>query len=160
MQAKQKATLKILFFCAGFINMQVDAADQHAGNWLIKQVDHTTCVAQSSLQQGVILETKKLTLPVKEMNEIQFYQVTLNGKVALTANKPNLVDTSCKCIRLRNMDSLNADEINIRIDARTTNNTDMTIKWLLKDIPQAMTTLQADNCHKSQKNLASLSVRQ
>jgi hypothetical protein len=58
------------------------------------------------------------------------------------------------------MDTLKADEVNIRIDARTTKNTDITIKLQLKDIPQAMTALQADNCQKLQKNLASFSVRQ
>ena len=140
--------------------MQAHAVDQHARNWLIKKVDTNTCVAQSSIQQGVLLETKKLTIPVKEMNDIQVYQVTLNDKVVLPVNKPNLVDTSCHCIRLRNMDTLKADEVNIRIDAKTTKNTDITIKLQLKDIPQAMTALQADSCQKSQKNLASLSVRQ
>ena len=140
--------------------MQAHAIEQHARNWFIKKVEANTCVAQSSLQQGVLLETKKLTIPVKEMNEIQVYQVTLNDKVVLPPNKPNLVDTSCHCIRLRDMDMLKADDVNIRIDAKTTKNTDVTIKLQLKDIPQAMTALQADNCHKSQKNLASLSVRQ
>ena len=140
--------------------MQAHAVDQQARNWLIKKMDANTCVAQSSIQQGVLLETQKLTIPVKEMNDIQVYQVTLNDKVVLPANKPNLVDTSCHCIRLRNMDTLKADEVNIRIDARTTKNTDITIKLQLKDIPQAMTALQADNCQKLQKNLASLSVRQ
>ena len=160
MRIKQKTAFQFLIFFFGFINMQAHAVDQHARNWLIKKVDTNTCVAQSSIQQGVLLETKKLTIPVKEMNDIQVYQVTLNDKVVLPVNKPNLVDTSCHCIRLRNMDTLKADEVNIRIDAKTTKNTDITIKLQLKDIPQAMTALQADSCQKSQKNLASLSVRQ
>jgi hypothetical protein len=160
MQSIQKYTYKLLILCFGFINISAHAVDQHGKNWSIKKVDNNTCVAQSSLHQGVLLETKKLTIPVKEMNEIQVYQVTLNDQVVLPANKPNLVDTSCNCIRLRDMDKLKADEVNIRIDAKTTKNTDVTIKLQLKDIAQAMTALQSDNCHKSQKNLASLSVRQ
>jgi hypothetical protein len=140
--------------------MSAHAIDTSAKIWLIKKADNSTCVAQFSLRQGVLLELKKLTIPVKEMNEIQVYQVTLNDQVVLPANKPSLVDTSCNCIRLREMDKLKVDEVNIRIDAKTTKNTDVKIKLQLKDIPQAMTALQADNCHKSQKNLASLSVRQ
>jgi hypothetical protein len=147
-----------LLFC--FISTQTYALDQHAGNWLIKKEANNTCVAQSQLQHGVVLETKKLTIPVKEMNQFQVYQVTLNDKVVLPTNKPNLVDTSCNCIRLRNMDALKADEVNIQIDAKSTKNTDITIKLQLKDIQQTMAALQANKCDKSPKNLVSLSMRQ
>jgi hypothetical protein len=106
------------------------------------------------------LENSKLTIPVKDMSELQAYKVTINDKVVMPNYKPNLVDTSCNCIRVRDMDILKADEVNVRIDGVTNKDIDVSIRMQLKGIPQAMGELQAENCRKPQKNLAWLSVRQ
>lgn len=128
--------------------------------WVIKKDDVNVCVAQSLNHPGMLLETKKLTIPLKEMSGLRAYKVTINDQVALPLNKPNLVDTSCNCIRVRNMDILKADELNVRIDGVTNKDLDVSITMQIKGIPQALQGLQADNCRKTEKNLAGLSVRQ
>jgi hypothetical protein len=142
------------------VAQQVFATDLNTNRWLVKKYDASVCVAQSTSYRGMLLESKKLTIPLKDMNELQAYKVTINDKVVLPINKPNLVDASCNCIRVRDMDILKADEVNVRIDGVTNKDIDVSIKMQIKGIPQAMEELQADNCRRPQKNLALLSVRQ
>ena len=142
------------------VAQQVFATDLNTNRWIVKKYDASACVAQSPSYRGMLLESKKLTIPLKDMNELQAYKVTINDKVVLPINKPNLVDASCNCIRVRDMDILKADEVNVRIDGVTNKDIDVSIKMQIKGIPQAMEELQADNCRRPQKNLALLSVRQ
>ena len=143
-----------------FFVEQLGASELHKSQWVISKHEGQVCVAQSPVYRGVLLESKKLTIPVKDMGELQAYKVTINDKVALPMNKPNLVDMSCHCIRIRDMETLKADEISIRIDGVTNKDIDMSIKMQFKGIQQAMSELQADGCRKSQKNLATYSMRQ
>ena len=142
------------------VGQQVNANDHRQTKWIIKKYESNVCVAQNSLYGGMLLENKKLTIPLKDMRELEAYKVTINDKVVIPVTKPNLVDTACSCIRVRDMDVLKSDDISIRIDGVTSKDIDVSIKMQIKGIPQAMEELQADNCRKPQKNLASLSMRQ
>ncbi len=139
---------------------QLGASELHKRQWVITKHEGQVCAAQNPVYRGVLLESKKLTIPVKHMGELQAYKVTINDKVAIPMNKPNLVDMSCHCIRIRDMELLKADEINVRIDGVTNKDIDVSIKMQIKGIQQAMSELQADGCRKSQKNLAAYSMRQ
>ena len=99
---------------------------------------------------------------MKEMSDLQAYKVTINDKVVTPVNKPNLVDTSCNCIRIRDMDILKSEEVTVQIDGVTNKGADFSVKMVIKGIPHAMEELQTDQCRRPQKNLAALtlSVRQ
>ncbi len=139
---------------------QLGASELHKSPWVITKHEAQVCVAQSPVYRGMLLESKKLTIPLKDMGELQAYKVTINDKVVLPMNKPNLVDMSCHCIRIRDMEILKTDEVNVRIDGLTNKDIDVSIKMQIKGIQQAMNELQADGCRKPQKNLASYSMRQ
>ena len=139
---------------------QAMTADLSPDRWTIKKYEANLCVAQSQHHRGMLLENKKLTIPLKDMGELQAYKVTINDKVVLPTNKPNLVDTSCNCIRIRDMDVLKHEEVNVRIDGVTNKDIDVSIKMQIKGLPRAMEELQADNCRKPSKNLALLFVQQ
>ena len=160
MLTKPKNYLIIAVLAYLAAGQQANATDQQQTKWIVKKYDENLCVAQNPHYRGMLLESKKLTIPLKDMGELQGYKVTINDKVVLPTNKPNLVDTSCNCIRVRDMDILKNDVVNVRIDGVTNKDIDVSIKMQIKGIPQAMEELQADNCRKPQKNLAALSVRQ
>ena len=160
MATKPKNYLIIALLAYLAAGQQANANDLQQAKWIVKKIESNLCVAQNPDHRGMLLESKKLTIPLKDMSELQAYKVTINDKVVLPTNKPNLVDTSCNCIRVRDMDILKNDAVNVRIDGVTNKNIDVSIKMQIKGIPQAMEELQADNCRKTQKNLAALSVRQ
>jgi hypothetical protein len=160
MPTKPKNYLIIALLAYLATGQQANANDLQQAKWIVKKIESNLCVAQNPDHRGMLLESKKLTIPLKDMSELQAYKVTINDKVVLPTNKPNLVDTSCNCIRVRDMDILKNDVVSVRIDGVTNKNIDVSIKMQIKGIPQAMEELQADNCRKTHKNLAALSVRQ
>ena len=150
----------VLCLASMLASQEIFASELNKNKWVITKHEANACAAQSPAYRGMLLDNKKLIIPLKDMSELQAYKVTINDKVVLPMNKPNLVDQSCHCIRIRDMDILKADEVNVRIDGVTNKDIDVSIKMQLKGIQQAMNELQADSCRKPQKNLAAYSMRQ
>ena len=134
------------------------AADRTTAPWIVKTLEAHTCVAQNAQHRGMLLENKKLTIPLKEMSDLEAYKITINDKVVTPVNKPNLVDTSCNCIRIRDMDILKNEEVTVQIDGVTNRGPDISVKMVIKGIPYAMQELQTDACRRPQKNLSALSL--
>ena len=160
MKLKTNAYQIALCVASMLVMQQVLASDLNKNQWVITKQEANVCAAQSPIYRGMLLDNKKLIIPLKDMSELQAYKVTINDKVVLPMNKPNLVDMSCHCIRIRDMDILKADEVNLRIDGVTNKDIDVSIKMQVKGIPQAMNELQADSCRKPQKSLTAYSMRQ
>ena len=159
----QTQAIALTLFTASILMAQAaQAIEKRTEPWLIKTYEAHSCVAQSVQYRGMLLENKKLTIPLKNMSELQAYKVTINDRVVTPVSKPNLVDTSCNCIRIRDMDILKSDEVTVRIDGVTDKDIDISVKMVIKGIPHAMEELQADHCRRPQKSLAAipLSMRQ
>ena len=95
---------------------------QTVGEWKIFKSDETnynSCIARHSKHAGITLNDSKLVISIPESKDLKSYQISVNDQSVIPASRANLVDTTCNCVRVRNINSLNVDTAAVRIQGQT-----------------------------------------
>jgi predicted transport protein len=138
-----------LFFLLSLICVAANAEGTLLTSWKFHKDQDNKCVARNVANPAFELMAQKLTITTKETVDLKTFQVSVNDQVVIPMNRVSLTDSSCKCIRIRNMNALASDDLNIRIQGQTTSDKAVDITLNAKDIASALQALKSDVCKKS-----------
>ena len=138
-----------LFFLLSLVYSAANAEGTLLTSWKFQKDQDNKCVARNVANPAFELMAQKLTISTKETSDLKTFQVSVNDQVVIPMNRVSLTDASCKCIRIRNMNALVSDDLNIRIQGQTTSDKAVDITLNAKDIASALQALKSDVCKKS-----------
>ena len=124
---------------------------QTVGEWKIFKSDETnynSCIARHSKHAGITLNDSKLVISIPESKDLKSYQISVNDQSVIPASRANLVDTTCNCVRVRNINSLNVDTAAVRIQGQTNKDKSVDAHVTLKDIPEVLRTFKTPACSR------------
>ena len=127
------------------------AALQTIGEWKIYKSDETnynSCVAKHTTHHNIMLSEQKLVLGLKETKDLKTYQISVNGQNVVPSSRANLVDTSCNCVRIRNISPLNVNDAVIRIQGQDAKDKPVDASVTLKDIPAVLQAFKTPACSR------------
>ena len=119
--------------------------------WKIYKSDETTynsCVARNNSHPGITLHDSKLVIRLKETKDLKTYQVSVNEQSLAPMSHTNLVDTTCNCLRIRNLNSLNTQLAVIHIQGEDTKNKPVQASITLKNIPAVLQAFKEPVCSR------------
>jgi hypothetical protein len=122
---------------------------QAVGEWKIFKSDETnynSCIARHSVHSGITLSDSKLVIALPETKDLKSYQISVNDQNVVPTSRANLVDTSCNCVRVRNVNSLNADTAAVRIQGQDSKDKPVDASVTLKDIPGVLKAFKTPAC--------------
>ena len=126
-----------------------EAQGNQPTSWKFQKDQDNKCVAQNLANPGLELMSQKLTITTKETSDLKSYVVSVNEQMVVPMSRVNLTDTACKCIRIRNMGALAANDLKIRIQGQTTSDKPVELALNVKDMAAALEALKSDTCKKS-----------
>jgi len=126
-----------------------EAQGNQPTSWKFQKDQDNKCVAQNLANPGLELMSQKLTITTKETSDLKSYVVSVNEQTVVPMSRVNLTDTACKCIRIRNMGALAANDLKIRIQGQTTSDKPVELALNVKDMAAALEALKSDTCKKS-----------
>ena len=142
--------LAIQLICLlGLVSTFVSAQGNQPTSWKFQKDQDNKCVAQNLANPGLELMAQKLTITTKETSDLKSYVVSVNEQTVVPMSRVNLTDTACKCIRIRNMGALAANDLKIRIQGQTTSDKPVELALNVKDMAAALEALKSDTCKKS-----------
>jgi hypothetical protein len=124
---------------------------QTVGEWKIFKSDETnynSCIARHSKYRGITLSDSKLVISVPESKDLKSYQIFVNDQSVVPTSRANLVDTTCNCVRVRNINSLNVDTAAVRLQGQTSKDKSVDTSVTLKDIPEVLKTFKTPACSR------------
>ena len=124
---------------------------QTVGEWKIHKSDETnynSCIAKHATHHNVTLSEQKLVVGLKETKDLKTYQISVNDQNVVPSSRANLVDTSCNCVRIRNISRLNVDDAVIRIQGQDTQDKPVNASVTLKDIPAVLQAFKTPACSR------------
>ena len=133
----------------GLVSTFASAQGSQPTSWKFQKDQDNKCVAQNLANPGLELMAQKLTIATKETSDLKSYVVSVNEQTVVPMSRVNLTDTACKCIRIRNMSALAANDLNIRIQGQTTSDKPVELTLNVKDMAAALEALKSDSCKKS-----------
>jgi len=144
----------LIVTCASIGAVTSDASNkamplQVVGEWKIYKSDETnynSCTARNSSFVGVTLSEQKLVVSLQETKDLKTYQISVNNQSVVPESRANLVDTSCNCVRVRNISSLNADDAVVRIQGQNNNGKPVDKSMTLKNIPAVLLAFKSPTC--------------
>ncbi len=122
---------------------------QVVGEWKIYKSDETnynSCTARNSNFMGVTLNEQKLVVSLQETKDLKSYQISVNNQSVVPESRANLVDTTCNCLRVRNIKSLNVDDAVIRIQGQNNQDKPVDKSMTLKNIPAVLLAFKSPAC--------------
>ncbi len=122
---------------------------QDSQSWKFQKDQDNKCVARNVANPSLELMAQKLTITTKETSDLKTFQVSINEQVVMPMSRVNLTDTACKCVRIRNMNAMASDDLNIRIQGQTTGDKAVDTTLNIKDVAAALQVLKSDSCKKS-----------
>ena len=126
--------LAIQLICLlGLVSTFVSAQGNQPTSWKFQKDQDNKCVAQNLANPGLELMAQKLTITTKETSDLKSYVVSVNDQTVVPMSRVNLTDTACKCIRIRNMGALAANDLKIRIQGQTTSDKPVELALNVKD---------------------------
>jgi hypothetical protein len=124
---------------------------QMVGEWKIYKSDETnynSCIANHSKFSGITLSETKLVISLAETKDLKSYQILVNDQTIVPTSRANLVDTSCNCVRVRNINSLNVETAIVRVQGQDSKDKPLDASVSLKDIPEVMKTFKTAACSR------------
>ncbi len=124
---------------------------QSVGEWKIFKSDETnynSCIARHSIHSGITLSESKLVIALPETKDLKSYQISVNDQNVVPTSRANLVDTTCNCVRVRNINSLNVDTAAVRIQGQDSKDKPVVASVTLKDIPEVVKTFKTAACSR------------
>ena len=124
---------------------------QTVGEWKIFKSDETnynSCIARHSKYAGITLSDSKLVISIPESKDLKSYEIFVNDQIVVPTSRANLVDTSCNCVRVRNITSLNVDTATVRLQGQTSKDKSVAASVTLKDIPEVLKTFKTPVCSR------------
>ena len=122
---------------------------QDSQSWKFQKDQDNKCVARNVANPSLELMAQKLTITTKETSDLKTFQVSINEQVVIPMSRVSLTDTACKCVRIRNMNAMASDDLNIRIQGQTTGDKAVDTTLNIKDVAAALQVLKSDSCKKS-----------
>ena len=122
---------------------------QVVGEWKIYKSDETnynSCTARNSSFTGVTLSEQKLVIGLQETKDLKTYQISINNQGVVPESRANLVDTSCHCVRVRNISSLNVEDAVVRIQGQNNKDKPVDKSMTLKNIPAVLLAFKSSVC--------------
>jgi len=122
---------------------------QVVGEWKIFKSDETnfnSCTARHNSYPGVTLNEQKLVLNLQETKDLKSYQISVNDQSVVPVSRANLVDTSCNCVRVRNISRLNIDDAVVHIQGQDNKDKPVDVSVTLKNIPAVLQAFKAPAC--------------
>ena len=127
------------------------AALQTIGEWKIFKSDETnynSCIAKHTAHTSITLSEQKLVLGLKEIKDLKTYQISVNDQTVVPYSRANLVDSSCNCVRVRNVNRLNVENALIRLEGQDNKDKPVDASVTLKDIPAVLQALKGPTCSR------------
>ena len=124
---------------------------QTVGEWKIFKSDETnynSCMARHSKYAAITLSDSKLVISVPESKDLKYYQIFVNNQSVVPSSRANLVDTTCNCVRVRNINSLNVDTAAVRLQGQSNKDKSVDVSLTLKDIPEVLKTFKTPACSR------------
>ncbi len=122
-----------------------------SAHWKFQKDQDNRCVAKHISLKGIELTTQKLTIATKETSDLKTFEVLVNDKIVVPMGRASLTDASCKCIRIRNAEVLNLENIDIRVRGQTKSDTPIDTHISIQQTSTVMQALKSDICNKTQK---------
>ena len=144
----KKLAISLLCFLS-LAPVVVSAQDSQPQSWKFQKDQDNKCVARNVANPSLELMAQKLTITTKETSDLKTFQVSINEQVVVPMGRASLTDTACKCVRIRNMNALASDDLNIRIQGLTTSEKTVDMTLNAKDVAAALQALKLDSCKKS-----------
>ena len=122
---------------------------QVVGEWKIFKSDETnynSCTARHNSNPGVTLSEQKLVIGLQETKDLKSYQISINNQSVVPVSRANMVDTSCNCVRVRNISRLNIDDAVLHIQGQDSKDKPVDVSLTLKNIPAVLQALKAPAC--------------
>ena len=79
------------------------------------------------------------------------FEVLANNKIVVPMARASLTDASCKCIRIRNVEALNLENIDIHVRGQTNSDIPVDTHIFIQQASTAMEALKSDICNKTRK---------
>jgi hypothetical protein len=124
---------------------------QTVGEWKIFKSDETnynSCIARNSKYAGITLSDSKLVISIPESKDLKSYEIFVNDQIVVPTSRANLVDTTCNCVRVRNITSLSVDTASVRLQGQTSKDKSVAASVTLKDIPEVLKTFKTPVCSR------------
>ena len=124
---------------------------QTVGEWKIfksNETNYNSCIARHSKYAGITLSDSKLVISIPESKDLKSYEIFVNDQSVVPTSRANLVDTTCNCVRVRNINSLNVDTAAVRLQGQTSKDKSVDTSVTLKDIPEVLKTFKTPACSR------------
>jgi hypothetical protein len=124
---------------------------QTVGEWKIYKSDETnynSCIAKHATHPNITLSEQKLVLGLKETKDLKTYQISVNDQIVAPSSRTNLVDSSCNCVRVRNVSRLNVENAVIHLEGQDNKDKPVDASVTLKDMPAVFQALKGPACSR------------
>ena len=87
-------------------------------------------------------------LGLKETKDLKTYEISVNDQNVVPSSRANLVDSSCNCVRVRNVNRLNVENALIHLEGQDNKDKPVNASVTLKDIPAVLQALKGPACSR------------